>query len=116
MGLASGISALSGDGRNLLSRVLRGGSFNNNASNARCCYRNNWNPDNRNDNNGFRVVWVGHSPPGSKDPPEMQRGPRLARKLHCRGLEEKRDLFLAELTFILPLPLGEGRGEGGPGE
>ena len=25
----------------------------------------------------------------------MQCGPRLARKLHCRGLEEKHDLFLA---------------------
>ncbi len=37
-------------------RVLRGGSFNNNQRNARCAYRNNNNPDNRNDNIGFRVV------------------------------------------------------------
>ena len=37
-------------------RVLRGGSFNNNARNARCAYRNNNDPDNRNNNIGFRVV------------------------------------------------------------
>jgi len=36
--------------------VVRGGSFNNNANNVRCAVRNNNNPDNRNDNNGFRVV------------------------------------------------------------
>ena len=37
-------------------RVLRGGSFNNNQNNARCAYRNRNNPDNRNNNNGFRLV------------------------------------------------------------
>lgn len=37
-------------------RVLRGGSFNNNEDNARCSIRNNNHPDNRNNNNGFRVV------------------------------------------------------------
>ena len=37
-------------------RVLRGGAFHNNARNARCADRNHNNPDNRNDNNGFRVV------------------------------------------------------------
>jgi formylglycine-generating enzyme required for sulfatase activity len=36
------------------SRVLRGGSFNNNARNVRAAYRNNDQPDNRNNNNGFR--------------------------------------------------------------
>lgn len=37
-------------------RVQRGGSFNNEASNARCAYRNENNPALRNDwnNNGFR--------------------------------------------------------------
>jgi hypothetical protein len=34
--------------------VLRGGSFNNNASNVRSANRNNNRPDNRNNNNGFR--------------------------------------------------------------
>jgi len=37
-------------------RVLRGGAFNNNSRNVRCAYRNNNNPDNRNNNIGFRVV------------------------------------------------------------
>jgi len=35
---------------------LRGGSFNNNHQNVRCAYRNRNNPDNRNNNLGFRVV------------------------------------------------------------
>ncbi len=37
-------------------RVLRGGSFNNNAENVRCAYRNRNNPNNQNNNFGFRVV------------------------------------------------------------
>lgn len=37
--------------------MLRGGAFNNNENNVRCANRNrNNNPDNANDNNGFRVV------------------------------------------------------------
>ncbi|NJN98787.1 MAG: SUMF1/EgtB/PvdO family nonheme iron enzyme [Anaerolineales bacterium] len=36
--------------------MLRGGSFNNNENNARCASRNRNNPDNRNNNIGFRVV------------------------------------------------------------
>lgn len=36
--------------------MLRGGAFHNDARNARCAYRNDNEPDNRNDNNGFRVV------------------------------------------------------------
>ncbi|MCL4831438.1 MAG: SUMF1/EgtB/PvdO family nonheme iron enzyme [Caldilineaceae bacterium] len=40
----------------LIGRVLRGGSFNNNATNVRCANRNRNNPDNRNNNVGFRVV------------------------------------------------------------
>ncbi len=39
----------------LTGRVLRGGSWNNNANNCRVANRNN-NPDNRNNNNGFRIV------------------------------------------------------------
>jgi len=42
-------------------RVLRGGSFNNNHRNVRAAYRNRNNPNNRNDNNGFRVVVAAHS-------------------------------------------------------
>lgn len=44
-----------GPGRNS-SRVLRGGSWNNdNPENFRGSYRNHNHPDNRNHNNGFRV-------------------------------------------------------------
>ncbi|KAA0230092.1 hypothetical protein EDS67_08620 [candidate division KSB1 bacterium] len=39
-------------------RVLRGGSWNNNAQNCRSANRN-WNsPDNRNNNIGFRLVFL----------------------------------------------------------
>jgi hypothetical protein len=37
-------------------RVLRGGSYNNEDRNLRCAIRNDNNPNNRNDNIGFRVV------------------------------------------------------------
>jgi formylglycine-generating enzyme required for sulfatase activity len=36
--------------------VVRGGSWNNNRNNARCSYRNRNEPDNFNNNIGFRVV------------------------------------------------------------
>jgi hypothetical protein len=36
--------------------VLRGGSWNNNAINARAAYRNNNRPDNTNNNIGFRLA------------------------------------------------------------
>ncbi len=37
-------------------RVLRGGSWNNDARNARAAYRNHNRLDNLNDNNGFRLA------------------------------------------------------------
>ncbi|MCK6561363.1 hypothetical protein HUU39_11870 [candidate division KSB1 bacterium] len=37
-------------------RALRGGAWNNNPENLRCVARNNNNPDNQWNNNGFRVV------------------------------------------------------------
>ncbi len=37
-------------------RVLRGGSWNNNARNVRSAQRNNNTPDNRNNNTGFRLA------------------------------------------------------------
>ena len=36
--------------------MIRGGSWNNNAQNCRAANRNNNNPDNRNNNIGFRLV------------------------------------------------------------
>nr|WP_082209917.1 SUMF1/EgtB/PvdO family nonheme iron enzyme [Fischerella sp. PCC 9605] len=41
--------------------MLRGGSWNNNPRNCRSAYRNNNNPDNDNNNIGFRVVVSGAS-------------------------------------------------------
>ena len=40
--------------------MVRGGSWNNNRHNARCAYRNDNDPDNRNNNLGFRVLCVSH--------------------------------------------------------
>ncbi len=39
-------------------RVLRGGSWNNNAQNCRSANRNDNHPDNRNNTIGFRLVFV----------------------------------------------------------
>ena len=41
--------------------VLRGGSWNNNVENAAAPFRNRNNPNNRNDNYGFRLVAVSSS-------------------------------------------------------
>lgn len=43
-------------GSEVTNRVLRGGSWNNDANNLAASYRNNNAPTNRNNNNGFRVV------------------------------------------------------------
>jgi hypothetical protein len=43
-------------GRLIGSRVVRGGAFNNNPRNVRCAVRNRNNPNNWNDNVGFRVA------------------------------------------------------------
>ena len=37
-------------------RVIRGGGWNNNAQNLRSAYRNNYSPDDRNNDIGFRLV------------------------------------------------------------
>ncbi len=39
-------------------RVVRGGSWNNDAQNCRTANRNYNHPDNRNNNLGFRLVFV----------------------------------------------------------
>ena len=39
-------------------RVVRGGSWNNNARNVRAAYRNENEPDNRNNNLGFRCLRI----------------------------------------------------------
>ena len=50
--------------------MLRGGSWNNNADNARGSQRNRNNPDNRNNNTGFRLVSSAHIP-ASANPGEI---------------------------------------------
>ncbi|MGZ8245098.1 SUMF1/EgtB/PvdO family nonheme iron enzyme [Methylomagnum sp.] len=37
---------------------MRGGAWNNHRDNTRCAYRNRNQPDNRNNNLGFRVVLI----------------------------------------------------------
>ncbi|MCC6568015.1 MAG: hypothetical protein IT315_02140 [Anaerolineales bacterium] len=56
---------------------MRGGSFNNNRNNARCAYRNNNNPDNRNNNIGFRVCVSSTSLPSAGNAARLRLG--------CRG-------------------------------
>jgi hypothetical protein len=56
-------------------RGLRGGSWNNNATNLRSAYRNNNTPDNRNNNIGFRCVWAGGSAPKAAPTARCQAGP-----------------------------------------
>jgi hypothetical protein len=70
--------------------VLRGGSFNNNRRNARCAYRNRNNPDNWNNNIGFRVVV------STLFPPALRCG-FVNCNFHRRG-EEWQGAFLADLT------------------
>jgi hypothetical protein len=41
--------------------VLRGGSWNNNPANLRSANRNRNTPDNRNNNNGFRLASTAHA-------------------------------------------------------
>lgn len=65
-----------GVGRTGSNRVIRGGSWNNDARNVRAAYRN-WNdPGNRNDNLGFRLAgaqtWAGWPAP---DPTGAASGP-----------------------------------------
>jgi formylglycine-generating enzyme required for sulfatase activity len=57
-------------------RVIRGGSWNNNARNCRSANRNNNDPTNRNNNLGFRVALAPAQP-------ERRRTPRLTRPPSC---------------------------------
>ena len=46
-------------------RVIRGGSWNNDAQNVRAAYRNHNEPSNRNNNLGFRCAELTTEPDGS---------------------------------------------------
>jgi hypothetical protein len=64
-------------------RVLRGGSWNNNARNLRAAQRNHNPPDNRNNNIGFRLCCVSHI--GALPQAGYLGGARLAQQGAARG-------------------------------
>jgi hypothetical protein len=75
--------------------VLRGGSWNNNVDNAAASFRNRNNPNNRNDNYGFRVVAVSASTffhpfsGGVARPLPVAGPPQPARFRQCRLTSNK---------------------------
>ncbi|MBY0458544.1 MAG: SUMF1/EgtB/PvdO family nonheme iron enzyme [Gemmataceae bacterium] len=60
-------------------RVLRGGSWNNNARNCRAANRNNNAPDDRNNNIGFRVCLPLHFPRPDRRAARVPDGSRTGR-------------------------------------
>ena len=54
----SGITDGGGIAEQASARVVRGGSWNNHARNVRAAYRNENEPDNRNNNLGFRCLRI----------------------------------------------------------
>lgn len=77
--------------------MLRGGAFNNNPRNVRCAYRNNNDPDNRNDNIGFRVVLstiaARNARRGSPCGPRQMAGPGPGRVPSADGPGEKQPAY-----------------------
>jgi hypothetical protein len=67
--------------------VIRGGSWNNNAINCRSANRNNNNPDNRNNNIGFRVV-LASAQPEDRMMLRLTRLPSCPRAPMARGKEQ----------------------------
>ncbi|NIM15924.1 MAG: SUMF1/EgtB/PvdO family nonheme iron enzyme, partial [Candidatus Aminicenantes bacterium] len=61
-------------------RVMRGGSWNNDARNLRCANRNNDRPSNRNNNLGFRLCQHNFLP-GVKRPRLFYRCIKLSIKM-----------------------------------
>jgi len=57
--------------------MLRGGSWNNNAMNARAAYRNNNQPDNVNNNIGFRLALVGRPDDSTGMASKLARAPDI---------------------------------------
>ena len=58
---------------------MRGGSWNNTKINARLGYRNDNDPDNRNDDLGFRLCRASHISTGLLMAARAHRGPRARR-------------------------------------
>ncbi|MFZ5921458.1 MAG: SUMF1/EgtB/PvdO family nonheme iron enzyme [Chloroflexota bacterium] len=72
-------------GRPTRARAVRGGSWNNNRNNARCAYRNRNNPDNFNNNLGFRVV-LSHDIFPARSAVPLTGGGRGKHRLACPRL------------------------------
>lgn len=80
-------------------RVLRGGTWNNNRNNARCAIRNRNNPDNFNNNVGFRLVLSHNIFPL----PEVPHRPRTAVEANISaGLLPARDFISGKYTTCPP--------------
>ncbi len=74
-------------------RVLRGGSWNNNQNNARCADRNRNNPNNSNNNVGFRLVSHAFRLPGRQCHGSNEDAGRGHK-------ERRRDLSLADTRHV----------------
>jgi hypothetical protein len=72
-----------------VAQLLRGGSWNHNPRNCRSAYRNHNQPDNANNNVGFRVVCLPQHPSSSEPlegiPTGVQEGSRPAPEISCPG-------------------------------
>jgi hypothetical protein len=79
--------------------VIRGGSWNNSAENATSAIRNNWNPDNRNHNVGFRLAKASQRPIAAVDSLAGDR-----RTVHAMP----RSVSCARLTPGRTRPVGRG--------
>jgi hypothetical protein len=90
-------------GRTHWRRVLRGGSFNNNDQNVRCANRNRNDPDNRNRNNGFRVVASTLFKARDSCLPELRGGERAC---ISSGPRRKMAESVPGLASFCPSPLG----------
>lgn len=109
-----------------MNRVLRGGSWNNNAENCRVANRNNNNPNNENNNYGFRLANTASVREGcflrkvaqrgccpALDPAfrqgavEIEYNPTLTRLVACcAGKNGVEFLFFTEWVALLVMTLG----------
>ncbi len=88
-------------------RVIRGGSWNNDADNCRSAYRNNRSPGNRNNNLGFRLSSTRHPPDGCRPrtPSLCTRHvqPRRARVSGRKAPSPRRPVASAKAVGAFPL-------------